>query len=194
MGEPKRRARTVRDVGATDEDDWARAVAGEGEAFGRVFDRHRDRVYRHCYRLVPVAADADDVVAVTFLEAWRRRDAVRMVDGSVLPWLLVTATNSARNVSRGARRYRALLDRLPAGDHTTDPTDELDDSAVAALRRLSLTDQRVITLCVLLGVPERDAAELLGVPPGTVKSRLSRAKQRLAGALPPHLILERSTS
>jgi len=171
-----------------DEDDWSRARAGQGEAFGRIFDRHRARIHRHCHRLVPVPADADDVVAVTFLEAWRRRDAVRLVDGSVLPWLLVTATNAARNVSRGSRRYRALLERLPAAPSAPDPADEiLDDTAVAALRGLPLADQQVITLCVLFGMPERDAAAALGVAPGTVKSRLSRAKKRLAGALPADL-------
>jgi RNA polymerase sigma-70 factor (ECF subfamily) len=170
-------------VGYSDRDDWARAVAGEGEAFGRIFDRHRARVHRHCRGLVPVPADADDVVAITFLEAWRRRDAVRLVDASVLPWLLVTATNAARNVSRSSRRYRALLDRLPEAPPVPDPADEVEDTALSALRRLSLADQGVITLCVLLGTSEKEAAAVLGVRPGTVKSRLARAKKRLAGVV-----------
>ncbi|HMH58661.1 MAG TPA: sigma factor, partial [Galbitalea sp.] len=80
-----------------DEHDWADALRGNGEAFGRIFDRHRHRhrLFRHSYRLVAVTADADDIVSIAFLEAWRRADAVRFVDGSMLPWLLVTATNSA---------------------------------------------------------------------------------------------------
>ncbi|NYF08894.1 RNA polymerase sigma-70 factor (ECF subfamily) [Leifsonia sp. AK011] len=165
----------------TDETDWAAAAAGDGEAFGRVFDRHRDRVVRHSIRLVPTPTDADDVVAITFLEAWRRRDRVRFVDGSALPWLLVTATNSARNLSRTARRYRALLARLPASDATPDHAERFDDStAVAALRSLSAADRQIVTLCILEGFSEREAAEALGVPQGTVKSRLSRAKKRLA--------------
>jgi RNA polymerase sigma-70 factor (ECF subfamily) len=82
--------------GVTDElDDWFRARAGEGEAFGRIFDRHRNRIHRHSLRLVDRPADADDVVAIVFLEAWRRRDDVRIVADSILPWLLVTATQAA---------------------------------------------------------------------------------------------------
>ena len=53
-----------------------------------VIDRHRARLYRHSHGLAPSFTNADDVVAVTFLEAWRKRDAVRFVDGSMLPRLL----------------------------------------------------------------------------------------------------------
>jgi len=172
------------DAHRADAHDLALAMAGEGEAFGRIFDRHRDRIHRHTQRLVPAAHDADDAVAITFLEAWRHRDRVRIVDGSMLPWLLVTATNVAQNLSRGARRYRALLLKLPPAEHHADHA-ELDDDgpASAALRSLSLADRQVVTLCVLEGLSTAEAADALGVPAGTVKSRLSRAKQRLAERL-----------
>src|SRR6187402_2563291 len=113
--EPKGLDRTLHSVNMPQADsvDWALAIAGEGEAFGRIFDRHQARVLRHSVRLVANRADADDVMALTFLEAWRNRARMRLVDGSVLPWLLVTATNVANNTNRGARRYRALLERLP---------------------------------------------------------------------------------
>jgi RNA polymerase sigma factor (sigma-70 family) len=163
-----------------DAHDWALALSGEGEAFGRIFDRHRDRVFRHSLRLVNGVADADDVVAITFLEAWRRRDSVRLVDRSTLPWLLVTATYSASNLRRAARRHRTLLAKLPADAHFPDHAETVDDEAGRALGELSLADRQVITLCVLEGYSERDAAVALNVPPGTVKSRLSRAKARLA--------------
>jgi RNA polymerase sigma-70 factor (ECF subfamily) len=167
-----------------DEADWALAARGEGEAFGRVFDRHRNRVRRHSLRLVPALDDAEDVVAATFLEAWRRRDNVRFVNGSMLPWLLVTATNVARNMSRSHRRHRTLLDRLPAPIPHPDHADSFDEGpASAALLQLSTADQQVITLCVLHDLSEADAASALGVAPGTVKSRLSRAKSRLGRLL-----------
>jgi RNA polymerase sigma-70 factor (ECF subfamily) len=171
---------------ATDADaaEWARAVAGDGEAFGRIFDRHRQRVLRHGLRLAPTVSDADDLVAITFFEAWRHRERVRLVDGSVLPWLLVTATNVARNLRRSAGRYAALLERLPPGEHGADPADGAAAHDVATqLNRLSLPDRQVLTLCVLEGYSERDAAVALGIAPGTVKSRLSRARRRLASAL-----------
>jgi RNA polymerase sigma factor (sigma-70 family) len=168
----------------SDAADWAAALRGEGEAFGRVFDRHHDRIRRHCVRLVDETDDAADAVAVVFLEAWRLRERVRIVDGSVLPWLLVTATNVCRNQSRSARRYRAVLARLPAPEPTPDhAADDDSGEAVQALRTLSAADQHLLTLSVLEGYPERDIAATLGVPAGTVKSRLSRARQRFARAL-----------
>ena len=168
-------------MGTDDAQDWALARAGQGEAFGRIFDRHRDRVFRHGLRLVDGVSDADDLVAITFLEAWRRRDDLRLVDGSVLPWLLVTATNASHNLRRAARRHRALLSRLPTDPHAPDHADRFDDGeAHRALQRLALRDRQVLTLCVLEGFSERDAASALGVPPGTIKSRLARARARLA--------------
>ena len=179
----------------SDTADWQAAIAGEGEAFGRVFDRHRDRVYRHSYRLVSTPSDADDAVAITFFEAWRKRDRVRFVDDSVLPWLLVTATNVSRNLSRSSRRHRALLERLPLEAASADHAESYGDGeAQHALRQLSLSDQRVVTLCVLEGLSEKDAAAVLGVPPGTVKSRLSRAKARLATRVPHPTVLKEATN
>jgi RNA polymerase sigma factor (sigma-70 family) len=166
-----------------DADDWTLAVAGNGEAFGRIFDRHRDRVRRHAHGLSPAPSDAEDIVAITFLEAWRNRARVRLVDGSALPWLLVTATNTASNFRRSARRYSSALDRLPPAP-SGPASDQRDDlAATRALAGLALDDQRVITLCVLYDYTAAEAAEVLGVPIGTVKSRLSRAKTRLGTEL-----------
>ncbi|GAA4264765.1 RNA polymerase sigma factor [Frondihabitans peucedani] len=163
-----------------DHADWALAQEGDGRAFARVFDRHAPRLRRHAWALVPTPDDADDVVAVVFLEAWRKRDRVRFVDDSLLPWLLVTATNTAHNLQRSTRRHRAFLGRFPVDDPAPDPADAFTDgSAVEALSGLPLADQRVLTLCVVEGLGEREAASVLGVPAGTVKSRLHRAKARL---------------
>ncbi|GAA4681803.1 RNA polymerase sigma factor [Frondihabitans cladoniiphilus] len=165
-----------------DQTDWALAVEGDGKAFGRVFDRHAARLHRHAVPLVPTPVDADDVVALVFLEAWRKRTTVRFVDGSLLPWLLVTATNSAHNLSRGHRRYRSFLSRFPVDEPVPDPADGLanrEGEAIDALRMLAVADQRILTLCLVEGLGEREAATVLGVAPGTVKSRLHRAKARL---------------
>jgi len=174
--------RTLQGVETTEDAvDWTLATAGDAEAFGRLFDRHRDRVFRHAFALARNAMDADDIVAVAFLEAWRRRDRVRLVDGSLLPWLLVTATNAASNVRRSQRRYRALLAKLPPGEVVPDPADRFaEDAARTALKSLSARDQEVLALCVIGDLSERDAAAALGVPIGTVKSRLARARARLA--------------
>lgn len=160
---------------------WAHARGGDGEAFGLLFDRHRPRVQPHLARLLSSPHDVEDAVAIVFLEAWRRRDAVRVVEGSIMPWLLVTATNVANNVRRSGRHYQALLDRLPpVGDTVIELTAVEEPEVLTALRGLSLQDQQVLTLCVLEDWSEREAAEALRVRPGTVKSRLHRAKRRLA--------------
>jgi RNA polymerase sigma-70 factor (ECF subfamily) len=169
---------------SADAEDWVGVLAGDGQAFGRVFDRHREAVRRCAHRLVTSPGDAEDVLAVVFLEAWRRREAVRFVDGSILPWLLVTTTHAAQNLRRGARRYRALLDRLPPPEAAPDHADRFDTgAATAALRRLPRADQEVLALCVLEELSEREAAAALRVRPGTVKSRLFRAKARLLRAM-----------
>lgn len=160
------------------------ALAGRGHAFGEVFDRHRARLYRHSRGLAPSWSDADDVVAVTFLEAWRKRDHIQFVDGSMLPWLLRTATYTASNLARASRRYKAALQRLPPGEPQPDHSEQFDDGdAVTALRKLSPVDQEVLTLCVLEGITTEDAARIMSVRIGTIKSRLSRAKARLRAAI-----------
>lgn len=169
-----------------DDLDWSLVTGGEGEAFGRVYDRHLERVKRHCRRLVDRPEDADDLVAITFLEVWRRRTSVRFVDGSLLPWLLVTATNAGRNLQRSARRHRALLDRLAREPELADHDFDDAEHTRRALARLSGKHREVLALCVLEGYSERDAAEALGVAPGTIKSRLSRAKGELRVTLAAH--------
>ncbi len=168
---------------------WESARAGDPTAFGAIFDLHRNRVFHQAQRMAPTIHDAEDVTAATFLEAWRRRDSVRIVDGSIIGWLLVTANYLARNLNRSRRRYRTLLEQMREPEHDIDPADEVANRLYAqsmngqvrdALSRLSKRDQDIITLCVLEELSTTQAAEALGLPAGTVKSRLSRAKQRLA--------------
>jgi len=162
----------------SDARDWAAALAGDGRAFARVFRRDRDRVRRHALALTGAVADAEDVVAVTFFEAWRHRDRVRFVDDSLEPWLVATATNVARNLRRSSRRYTELLARLPEPVAEPEPGAGLG-GALPAIARLPLAERQVAALCLVAGYSEREAAIALGIPPGTVKSRLSRARRRL---------------
>ncbi|MGD8194596.1 RNA polymerase sigma factor [Herbiconiux sp. P18] len=168
---------------------WESARAGDPTAFGAIFDLHRNRVFHQAQRMAPTIHDAEDVTAATFFEAWRRRDSVRMVDGSIIGWLLVTANYLARNLDRSRRRYRTLLEQMREAQHEIDPADEvanrldrqsLNDQVRGALSRLPKRDQDIITLCIVQQLSTADAAAVLSIPTGTVKSRLSRAKQRLA--------------
>src|SRR6478735_5435824 len=96
---------------------WSRLRAGDESALGELFDRHEARLFRHAARLLTTREDAKDAVAIAFFELWRRQSAVRLVDGSPLPWLLNTVSNTARNLERSGRRYRTLLGRM----HDPDP-------------------------------------------------------------------------
>ena len=171
----------------TDADEWHLALAGDGRALGRGFESHRSRVRSHLVRIVPVLADAEDALAMVFFEAWRKRSSVRFVDGSLLPWLLTTATNMARNLQRASRRYRQLLDRLPVPELMVPEPDNGGEVAVA-FRALSRADQEVLALCVLEGFSQLEAAAALGISETAVKSRLARARTHLAQQLRPERI------
>ena len=166
-------------MGDADEDLWSRVGDGDEAALGALFDRHQARLFRHASRLLSNREDAKDAVAIAFFELWRKRASVRLVDGSPLPWLLNTASNAARNLERSGRRYRALLARAPVGDHTAAPRADDESGVLAALKRLPAREQSVVALTVIEGYAERVAAEILGIPVGTVKSRLARAKSKL---------------
>ncbi len=194
-------SRTIQGMGNIEFDDtelWSRSLEGEGDAFGMLFDRHRGRIFRHAYRLCPDRLDADDVTATVFLELWRRREKVRLVDGSIVPWLLVTTRNVARNARRAAFRYRKLLNALPRADDARDSLDSLDSlddyfyrhpldavghELAAALRGLNTVDRQVVSLVVLEGYTIAAAATILGLSPSAAKSRMYRARERLKDAL-----------
>lgn len=168
---------------------WRLAVAGDGDAFGRVFDAHQQRVYRHALRMVGHQHDAEDVLAATFLELWRRRHAVRAVDGSVLPWLLVTAGNLSLNHGRGLRRYRVFLNRLPRSQEFVVPAEtqalsqvdlDVDPALLAAITSLNPTDRQLLSLVALEDYPVRAAAEALGLTEQAARSRWQRLRRRLA--------------
>jgi RNA polymerase sigma factor (sigma-70 family) len=153
-----------------------------------VFDRHVDAVYSHCLRRCASWSEAEDLTSMAFLEAWRIRARVRFVEGSAKPWLLLVATNVARNEARARRRYEHAVSRLPRAESEPDIADEAirDVDAEQAAQRLTTamsklrkSEQDVIALCDLGELSYAEAAGVLKIPVGTVRSRLSRARQRL---------------
>ncbi|MET7669611.1 RNA polymerase sigma factor [Micromonospora luteifusca] len=167
----------------------ARVRAGDPGAFAELFDQYARSVYNHAFRLTADWATAEDVMAATYLQAWRSRERVGEEGGSLRPWLLGIATNEARNHIRSNRRYRRVAAALLASDvtlpdHADEVAGRLDDSrriaaAIDALTRLRRPEREVLTLCLWEGLDYEAAAQALGVPVGTVRSRLSRARARL---------------
>ena len=171
---------------------WAAALEHHGDAFVIIFDLHRDRVYRHALRMTANVHDAEDVTAGAFLELWRRRTSVRIVDGSVLPWLLVTATNLSRNLARGLRRYRALIASLPRGDDTRSAEDlaleRMEALRVAreireALSLLKPSDAALISLTMFEHFSPAQVATALGISDAAARTRLHRARLRMSSVL-----------
>lgn len=173
---------------------WRASRAGDGAAFAQLWDLHRDRVFRTALRIAETRTDAEDLVAGAFLELWRRREAVRVVDGSVLPWLLATVYNLGRNANRGLRRHRAFLAALPppaaAADHAETSLDRVaalreERSLVAVVRGLPAVHRDILALVVIEDLSIADAAQVLGIRTDAAKVRLSRARARVRDAWSP---------
>jgi len=166
----------------------ARMRAGDEDAFATLFRAHGSAVYNHCFRLTGDWTVAEDCASLVFLEAWRLRARADPFGASLLPWLLGIATHVIHRRRRVAWRHQRLMARLPPPELIPDLADEVvgrleDQERVAALlrvlERLPRTDRDVLALCVWAGLDYAAAAHALGVPVGTVRSRLSRARRRL---------------
>ncbi|MCX4658573.1 RNA polymerase sigma factor [Streptomyces uncialis] len=165
-----------------------RIRSGDQAAFAAVFDEHSRVIYAHAARTTGDRALAEDVMSLTFLEAWRQRDKLRKDVRNIRAWLLGIATNVLRNTARSARRHRAAMARLPPAEPMPDFSEavvgQMVDSqrlaaATRALNRLKRGEREVFALVVWSGLGYADAAEALGVPTGTVRSRLSRTREKL---------------
>ncbi|WP_163573161.1 RNA polymerase sigma factor [Fodinicola feengrottensis] len=166
----------------------ARVRDGDPDAFGELFDECARAVYNHAFRLTGNWSTAEEAVALTFLEAWRLRGKVDLEGGPLRPWLLGIATNMVRNFTRASRRYSAAVSRIPPPEAIPDFADELagrlDDTeqvrfALSLVNKLRRNEREIFALCVWSGLDNIEAAEALGIPVGTVKSRLSRARAKL---------------
>lgn len=158
--------------------------------FTAMYLAHADRVFAYlCAQLGP--QEAEELTAQVFCEAWRQRGTVR-VDRGWMPWLIGVARNLARQAAKAqARRTRVEVDDEAVWGVAPDPAGTLADAdeqrhqvvaALCALRGLSEADREVVQLCVIAGLSPAQAAAALGEPSSTVRSRLTRARRRLAAA------------
>lgn len=172
-----------------DRDLWIQAVAGDGHAFGALFDRHAKAVYNHCFRLTACWSTAEEAVQETFLVAWRRRDEVQLERESALPWLLTIATNVVRNGWRSRLRRFRLTQRVPRPEEIADHADlvaeRIDDERRMAeilglMASLPRNQREALALCVWAEVSYADASQALGITESSVRARVSKAKAALA--------------
>ena len=148
---------------------------------------HQEPVFRLAYLLLGDPDEAEDIAQETFLRAYkslRRFDTER----PLRPWLLRIASNLSYNHHRSIGRYLAALTRFAQRDQekispTTIQPDDNSQLLWQAVKKLTMPFQEVIYLRYFLDMPENEMADTLGVPTGTVKSRLHRALSKLRGII-----------
>lgn len=169
----------------TDADLLAAHVGGDRAAFGELFARHRTALYRLARIRSSSAEDADDAVQDAMLAAHRSAGSFRN-DAAVASWLRRIVVNNCMDRLRRSviRQTVALNDEILA---VADDTERIETALVVrqALLRLPVEQRAVLLAVDLHGYPIADAARLLGVAEGTVKSRGARARGRLAELLRP---------
>jgi RNA polymerase sigma factor (sigma-70 family) len=171
-----------------DDTDIVRASVAQPERFETVFGRHHRRIWTYLARRNGQEA-ADELTGDVFVAAFAQRARFDVSRGTVVAWLYGIATNLTRaRARREARAYRALRRVEGHGVPEASPIDEavaaLDhvhdlDRVRAALAEMSDEDRELILLVAWEGLSYAEAAEVVGVAIGTVRSRLSRARQRL---------------
>jgi RNA polymerase sigma factor (sigma-70 family) len=186
------------------------AQRGGIEAFNHLVDQHQRQVYNVCYRTLGNAEDAADATQEAFLGAYRGIGSFRGAAEGFRPWLLRIAVNACYDqLRRRKRRPAESLEGFSANrdaDEEAGPADRVPDPArgpeqealssetargiEAALAHLSSDQRLTVVLCDVQGLSYEEAAQIMSVELGTVKSRLSRARAQLrdlllkAGELP----------
>lgn len=153
--------------------------APDEERFNRLWQEHAAAVLAYARRRV-VEAQADEVVAETFVVAWRR---LAEIPEAARPWLFGVARRVSANLRRSERRWSALHDRL-AGEHRgTVSGPPVPGPAGAALDRLPPDDRELLMLLAWDGLSRAEAAEALGCSRSTLAVRLHRARRRFEAAM-----------
>ncbi|SEG74562.1 RNA polymerase sigma-70 factor, ECF subfamily [Nonomuraea solani] len=163
----------------------------EPEAFAELFDRYSAMLYRYVSkRLGP--EPAEDLVGETFLVAFSRRKSYDLAYPDARPWLFGILTKLiSRHHRREAARYRALL-RAPVDSDVESPADRVAAGVTAqaaradlagALAALPAKDRDVLLLIAWGDLSYEEVARALGIPIGTVRSRLNRGRRKVRAAL-----------
>jgi RNA polymerase sigma-70 factor, ECF subfamily len=156
-----------------------RHVTGDAEAFGQLFLRHRDRLWAVALRTLGDPDEAADALQDAMISAFRRAADFRG-DSAVTTWLHRIVVNACldRMRRRAARPVAGDLDLL-ARTPQSDPDRDVALDVLAALRTLVPEQRAALVMVDMLGYSVADTAEILGVSPGTVKSRCARGRARL---------------
>jgi RNA polymerase sigma-70 factor (ECF subfamily) len=165
-----------------------RAVRGDASAWEPLMQTHQQVVFRFAFLLLGDADDADDIAQETFLRAWRARKQFDLTR-PLRPWLLSIAVNLASNRRRSMGRYVAALMRAFRDEPKAVSTEEKNlqhteaGELWRAVKHLDERDQQIIYMRFFLDLSVAETAEALNIAEGTVKSRLSRALEKLRSVI-----------
>lgn len=160
------------------------AANGDAAAWESLVVVHQEAVFRLAYLLLGDPDDAEDIAQESFLRAWghlQSFDSTR----PLRPWLLSIVANLARNRRRSTGRYLATLMRAFRDEPVSERIEDQSarnfqaNELWKAVQKLSLLDQQIVYLRYFLELPVAETAQVLQVAEGTVKSRLSRALEKL---------------
>ncbi|MFT4265354.1 MAG: RNA polymerase sigma factor [Nocardioides sp.] len=173
-------------TGPTDDRELlGRATQGDQSALGVLYDRHVRAVYAQALGVTGDANTAEDVTQDVFITFWEKARGVRLVDTSVLPWLMVTAKFHGLNAGRRLRRERShttpMHDEPGVEDHVLRA--EIQAEIARAVGALSDIDRRVYEMCLDGEHTYESAALTLGLSHASVRNRLSRVRLRLRADL-----------
>lgn len=172
----------ARDGGAADADLLRRAAQGDQAAFTALVRRHEDRVFGIAVRMTGDRADALDATQDTFVSVYRHAGTFQG-DAAFTTWLYRVAVNATRDVLRKRRRLPEPVEELPereAPGTAPEETVDLRMDLAQALAQLPDEYREAVLLHDVGAVPYEEIAKITGAALGTVKSRISRGRRRLA--------------
>lgn len=183
----------TQDVAGMSDHELIAASTRDPTKFREIFDRYFDQVHGYIARRVG-PDHAEDITADTFLTAFKQRGRYRAQLDTARPWLYGIATNLLRRQVRSQRRFLAAMRRLdPAGSRPDEGPEDVVTNRVAAegsrpalvtaLAGLAPRDREVLLLRALADLDYDEIAQALGIPRGTVSSRLARARRKVRTAL-----------
>jgi RNA polymerase sigma-70 factor (ECF subfamily) len=176
---------------ADDRIDLEAAAHGDSAAFDALYRRHVTVVYRHAYSLLGTRREAEEIAQDVFVTLWNKIASVRIVDRSLLPWLLTTSRYLCLNRRRALARNNARVHVDGLSVLPPDPMSVEDRVRNRALREaiddalagLSDEDYTVYLLCIEEGLTYQQASLAMGVSHGAVRNRLARLRAGLRIAL-----------
>jgi RNA polymerase sigma-70 factor, ECF subfamily len=165
-----------------------KAVKGDSQAFGRLYDMHVDRVYRHIFYRVGNTADTEDLTQQVFIKAWQAVGRFKKMSSPFLAWLMTISNNTVIDFYRG-RKNNVLLEEDFLSDCVTPGPEQMLEASVTreeldqAIRRLPPEQQQVVLMRYVEDFSGRETAAAMGKSEEAVRIMLFRAIKRLKRTL-----------